>query len=479
MPRSKYLLAAALLLACVELRPPPSFAGDPASSATEPAAAGETKPAKVDADRFGVGWLERDGVFESYNERVRFRRPPGWELLDDDVVALAHPGAGSGLYDPEADIAIYFILERHVEQPQDSDRGLRREITLAWLLGLGASSPEPAMTATFAGTQLVFDAVSGGRNGDEYLYAVHFVEDDALQIVVSYPRAGDREQLRERIRGALVQVELMTRSEAEAVRAELAHGPDTQNHVGQTWSLRRGVYRHFAHDLVWTSPGRDWVIHVGRVAERFGENATLVLQNRMEGLVAQLSVYDDPQIAEADGAAWHEAAVASFVANGANLALIDAVLLETRVGAGLVEAGMDLPRWVDLRLGYSVEVPPGYRLGAAQRLGVDEDIEVRLWGTADGRAAFGLLTQAWASTGWTKEDLVADNEAFFVDLWGPPANARAGSLDGEGGRRLHWAGSRPRDLLIVNRDHTVYMLMVEGNDPELFERARESFAFVD
>lgn len=529
IPRSELLLAA-LLLACVELRPP-SSAGDLAASTIDPATTGESKPAKVDADRFGVGWLERDGVFESYNERVRFRRPPGWELLVDDVVVLGQPGAGSGLYDPEADIAIYFILERHVELPHDSYRALRRETALA---RSGASSPEPPMTATFANTQLVFDAVSGGTNDEEYLYAVHFVEGDALQIVVSYPRAGDREQLRERIRSALAQVEWMTRSEVEAIRAELARGPDTQNYIGPTWSLRRGVYRDFARDIQWTSPSRDWVIFAGRLAEGFGANTTLIVQNRMARLVGRLSLYDDPRIAESDGAAWHEASVATFVDQGvelvgerrrlmiggaealvqtlaievsgerawhvlattkhgsvglawlisgpvpqveANLALIEAVLLETHVSAGLVETGMDGSRWVDLRLGYSVEVPPDYQLG--QSIDVDKGSEVTQWGTADGSAAFGVQTQAWASTGWTNAELVAENEAFFIDLWGASSDARAGSLDGEDGRHLRWDGSRTKNLLIVNRDHTVYMLIVEGDDPELFERVRESFAFVD
>lgn len=52
------------------------------------------------------------------------------------------------------------------------------------------------------------------------------------------------------------------------------------------------------------------------------------------------------------------------------------------------------------------------------------------------------------------------------------------SLDGEPGEHLHWTSPLP-DILIVSRDFTMYMLMVQTDDPELLERTRESFAFVD
>lgn len=76
--------------------------------------------------------------------------------------------------------------------PQQRYRELRREATFGTF---GAREPASPMTATFANVELVFEAASRESRADEYLHAVHFVDGDALQIVVNYPQASDRERI--------------------------------------------------------------------------------------------------------------------------------------------------------------------------------------------------------------------------------------------------------------------------------------------
>ncbi|HVI02974.1 MAG TPA: hypothetical protein VM869_29955 [Enhygromyxa sp.] len=529
--RASWLAAFACTFACVDVRPPASWAEPAEQPDPQASAAAEAAHARVDADAFGVGWLERDGVFSSYSERVRVRRLPGWSLLVDDLVTLGLPDAGSGIYHAELDLAIFFILDRHVDESPEAYRALRLERTLGFYK---PELPEPPMTATFAGRELSFDALSGGPLDMSYLFAAHFVDaDQALQIVAWHPRTGDREALREHIREALAQVELMSADEVEAVRAELARGPDVQNQVGATWSLRRGVFREFDRDFVWTSPSRDWVVHAGRLADRYEHGATLVLRNRMERLVGALKVYADPRLRERDGVEFHEFVLGEMIEAGASLegprrrltigpgealvqtvtlkvsglsasyelatikhgaialvwfiggperhaaasrASIDAVIVNTRVEAGLVDARTDGSRFRDLRLGYSLELPPGYRRKLREHSELDPRIETAAWGTDDGAPTITVITLAWAASGDTREEVLELSKRYFVEQLGPPTQTRSATLDGERGEHLHWDAG---DVLIVSRDWTMVALLVDSGTTELFERVRESFAFVD
>jgi hypothetical protein len=306
---------------------------------------------------------------------------------------------------------------------------------------------------------------------------------------------------------------------------------DADNAISDDRVVRRGVYRNFEHDLEWTDPSRSWSIYPG------GGQAEIVLaiEDHAE-LYGELMIYVEPSLLEVDGLAWHEGmltlltepeflmprrtialgsveglldrvrseadgqamvtqlltyryrdeAVAWVVAGVeatalANLERIDAVTEGLRVGVGLEREHVDANRYVDNLAGYAIAPPLGpsattYEpaLGAWSR--------ERRWTVKAGSVVVTVVH--WQgdaeALGPALAELATDVQTRAGLLERTPARTEAIELAGAAGHHRIWASNHSRDdLVIVNRDRTLYALHVRSEEPGLLERCLAGFSFVD
>lgn len=525
LPWVRSLVLAFIGLACVDLRPP--------GPGAQPISGGEAAPAPtIEGNEFGVGWVLHDDVLESYSDRVRIQLGPGWEPMADDRIAQELPLAGIGLQHVEDGVAIAVTFEAHIGGMSDRVYHAYRFEKL-WS-GQELTARHPAMKASFAdGHRLTLDGGSGDKP-NEFVNGVRLVGEGGLELVAWYPRDGDRERLRERVREGIAAISVLAPAEVDSLRSALRDRPDRQSAVGVEWSLRRGLYRDFVRDFTWTVPAGGWNVYTGSIASEIGP-WVIVAQNRDAGLVAYLNINEDPRVAELDEEQWHSGLAYDaptqqlelvgerrrisvgpidalvqrvvrindgrrtlfdhasikhgslamwWIVGGAEELvmrddkLLESVLANTRVGAGLVEVRTEGDRFIDERWGYAMKVPAD----AIHRESTILDyLDAATWSSEQGSVV--LYVYDWS--GGRRADIPVEalaqgvHEAFPTFEFGEPRVSTI-ELAGEQARHSSWVmGNYQCDLVSLIRDRTFYQFAVVGPGSQPFERVRDSFVLLD
>jgi hypothetical protein len=524
LPWARSLVLAFVALACVDLRPP--------GPGAQPVSGGVVDPAPtIEGDEFGVGWVRRDGVLESYADRVRIQLGPGWEPMTDDRIAQELPLAGVGLEHVEDGVGIAVTFVAHIHGMTERDYHAHRfgELWSAQQL----TDRHPAMTASFAdGHSLTLDSGSGER-ANEFVDGVRLAGEGGLELVAWYPRDGDRERLRERVREGIAAIELLSPAEVDSLRSALRDRPDRQSAVGVEWSLRRGLYRDFVRDFTWAVPA-GWNVYTGSIASKIGPWA-IVAQNRDAGLIAYLNINEDPRVPGLDEEQWHSglAELAQidqlelvgerrriavgpvdalvqrvvrindgkrflfdhasikhgslamwWIVGGAEElvarddTLLETVVANTRVDAGLVEIRTEGDRLIDERWGYALQVPADAIRRESTML---EYLEASSWSSEQGSIVLYVYDWSGSRRDAIPVELFARvvQESFPAFEFGEPRVSTI-ELAGEQARHSSWVmGDYQCDVVSLTRDRNFYQFAVVGQGSQPFERVRDSFALLD
>ncbi len=130
---------------------------------------------------------------------------------------------------------------------------------------------------------------NAGQPSFEYLHGVFFEGNRAIQVLAWYLTSLETKAAKI-LPAAFASIRFLADEENAALRAEMSQGPDNQNRVGTDFSLRRGVYRDFAHGLVWHKPAGFWRIAVGQQARTSNKAASLFIEEAALGIFGLLII---------------------------------------------------------------------------------------------------------------------------------------------------------------------------------------------
>lgn len=487
------------------------------------------KVSAVVADQLGVGWRIAGGVFESAANRVRIDPPDGWRLMVGDELAHINASAEVGLTSTEVDAYVMILSEPIADANHAAYAAARRTETVGDAEPIGA--PQKTQIAG-SDIELVRVRIEEGITV-ELTHGTFFARGRAYQ-VLAWHAAGLRERAEPLMKRAFAAIELLDDAGVARVDAALAGARDGQNSVGPGHSLRGGVYRDFTHHLRWRRPPGHWRIAVGQEARADDELALLVAEDLGRGVHTQLLV--EPA-AGWEGAAYHEASVAGFKAQGWTLersgtstlagepARFSELRIETEdapvrylvTTAVIGDLGVQVPVW-------SVEVAwPGTKAAQAVTAAVERHpgpaIEMEGAAVRDQRLGFEMkLPVSWrrreitpdplrpigALHEWKRgrseilvlavytfdkkdedwmldlvEQTVRDRGSDFAN--GSPESSQA-TVDGRPARQVTWDGWRGRaDVFLLQRDATLYGVVAVDPDGDegVTETARAAFSLLE
>jgi hypothetical protein len=480
----------------------------------------------LEIDETGPGWRVHAGEHVSVDSGLRVRAGAGWTLLVEDEVPFLSRPSQVGLRHADSDLTLIFDhdpwLEGDLARLTDTVReGLRS----ALLLG------EVARTHTleFAGTTIDVE-VMPGTDGYEYVLAL-LARRGSVTLLGRYP-VGERDGAEDSIREALAGVELLTDAELEQLRTTLVQGPDADNEISDNWVVRRGVYRNFEHDVEWTDPSRSWSIEPRDEPDQVG----LAIADR-RALYGLLSIHVGSTVSSLDAGGWHAAMLArlddapefleprrsvalghipglvdrvryefdgqsvvtllltyrhrnegvTWVVTGAEARAlsererVDAVVEGLRVGIGLEREQVDAERHVDTLAGYAFAPPPGPS-STTRKLELGAWSSERRWAVEGGSVVVTVVHWQGDANALAPAlaELATDVQSRAGLLERPPTKTEAIELAGAPGHHRTWASKRSRDdLVIVNRDRTLYALHVRADGAALLKRCLAGFSFVD
>lgn len=263
--------------------------------------------AAVTKDVTGIGWRVKDGVFESATAGVRVRPPKGWRLVVGGELGEMNSDAlvGMARSAPEA----YAVL---IAEPlHDVDPSVQAASFMADFARDKQQAGEPVAIRTGLRSEPVrLHRYRTSSPALEFWYSAVPINGRAYQLLAwSLSRASSR--VGGGIKAALSTIELLPAQQQAKLARELAAGPDRQNLVLASESLRRGTYRNFDLGLRWQAPAGFWRIEIGNAARQRNADALLFATEEWTGVNTMLIA----EKVEADLASYHQTVASMLKAN--------------------------------------------------------------------------------------------------------------------------------------------------------------------
>jgi len=206
-------------------------------------------------DSRGVGWRVRDGRFESVPDRFAARGGGEWGVVAGTDLIQYNPEATVVLVHEETNTSIMLVTEYvHASDATAVAQATQRRL----LASTGGVLPGESLLLSVDGRGIRFDAVDvpSAVPHDGY-HAVHIEGDRLHQLMVVVPQVA-RARARQALPDGLSRLELLDPDQVRALAAELAAEPDPETRVGESFSLRRGRFRHYGLGLEWVKPAGYW-----------------------------------------------------------------------------------------------------------------------------------------------------------------------------------------------------------------------------
>lgn len=238
----------------------------------------------VTHDTQGPGWRVRDGVFLSAVHQLRIKPPAGWRVAVGTELRNMNADAEVALVASNPELYITVLAESSSARAEE-EKALQRLTRDNVEQAFEKTRRGESMELEIAGVKRTFDRTIVEEPPFEFLTTSFLHQGEWVQIQAWYVSTlADADKAR--IRDGLSALEFLAQAEADKARAELAQAPDTQNAVGASYSLRRGLYRDFEHKWTWRAPKAGfWRIEVGQEARSMQADA------RMSAEEAGTSIY--------------------------------------------------------------------------------------------------------------------------------------------------------------------------------------------
>jgi hypothetical protein len=343
-------------------------------------------------DTSGVGWRVQNGVFESASYRLRVKPAGSFRLAIGTELSQMNNSAEVGLVANREGVYLILIFERAagVDPAAFADK-LQRDT----MKNIGSTESLGSARGSLMGRPLEFIRFrTTGAPKLEYWHAVRFEGDQCMQVLV-WSMAGQSERMEKLVPEALDCIQAISAEEAAALQAQLDAGPDAQNQIGATFSLRRGTYLDFENRLQWKKPRGNWRILVGEDARRLNPVASLYFEEPSLGLFGL--VVGEPSLGNT-AESYHAAVAQSLF--GDRRAKVEPIQLG-RVSGRMQEDTLERD---GIRLRYRV----------ASAVSGDRAYQIHVWGMPDNVAA-------------AKEQAKAVLEGFALDPEGLSPVERSGA----------------------------------------------------
>ncbi len=236
-------------------------------------------------DTNGVGWRMLGGVFESAALRMAAEPRGDWRVVVGAELMGMSSSAEVGLVHTNPEIYVIVIAE----PVAGADRKAFRQSMLDDAK-LGATEAAPKTLSVMGGEREFLDLHTEETLPLDWLYGVFFVDDFCFQVRTWHTSRISKEEAGEYIRDGLAGLRVLESEDLARLERDLDAMPDSQNRVGTTYSLRRGIYRDFASNLTWTKPEGYWRVLVGEEARAENEDATLHLEEPALGIFGLLII---------------------------------------------------------------------------------------------------------------------------------------------------------------------------------------------
>ncbi|HVG93273.1 MAG TPA: hypothetical protein VND21_02410 [Planctomycetota bacterium] len=457
----------------------------------------------------GVGWRIQDGVYQDPVNGLEWAPPPGWRLAVGTELSTMSDSACVGLVcgDPDAYVTVTSEAAQGVDAKGLADL-LRSQVT-------SSNSPVGKPSSLIVGGRDF--SMQTVRIPAQLPFLLHHgVRVDAGRAVqvLWWSAEGLAERARPRVLEAVKSLRFLDAARREALAAQLRGGPDPQEQVGPGYALRSGVYRDFQRGFTWTKPPGYWVATSGQEARAINEDAILHVSDASTGVEG---IVTEDEFGSSDPKALHAALVQVLEPVGAvpepsTILLPGATALSTEVrtgaGAGALRhvvtsvvrgmkvfqarfSGLDgnvaaaraqvaaalrgfafpgaVPEverrdgdFVDHRLGFRLRKPPGegWRLGNATAPALRPLGSMVLFSRADAT----VLAGGVHAHGVQMDDRLLRDLAMQVlrrEVKGAPEPTEsADTVAGLPAKRLEAGGNSPMVAWILQRRHTIYILVV-------------------
>ncbi|MFO7565869.1 MAG: hypothetical protein R6X02_24720 [Enhygromyxa sp.] len=480
------------------------------------------------SDSRGIGWRVVDGVYESAISGIRVRPGENLRLVVGGELQLISDDAEVGL---RGDDGLQVTFVPHGPRAGRSlDDLWRHELALRASMSLVPAEPRQLELDFLGSTR----PIASWEQPPSQYYLGMFSTRTTVMWLIAWSAPGqelsDHEQLT-RVAGLVTELD---EHERAALEVELAALPDPQREVGASWSLNGARYLDFELGLIWSKPApplgeRVWEFITGPRVRPWADGAEVVLVDRRGQ--GEVSLWRVPGVGSLDEPQWHEAIRARWPAvaggqaetleiDGATLQLFhgrgayqgsDApatvavlrqgdesleflvnnldpdpeqharlarqALAALRLDPSLAPIATEGPRWIDRRMGVSLEPPAGWVLDSKTPAGFEEIGQGTTWKPAQGRAKLSLLSVYLRDLGQEPEWLLDFFEQDVRERYGKTLDdapkRRTLEVDGRRARRLCWFQGLSQCFVVVDDGQVVHVFSFEDmSDSRVLDSVR-------
>jgi hypothetical protein len=259
------------------------------------------------ADAHGVGWRVRDGVFRSAITHVEVSPPDSLRLIvGPELRSSMDADAELGFAGPAT---FYAVIQ---PQPWTSATLADARARQAEFVADEYPDSHEHIEFELAGERVPVDSWIEGPV--RYSMALLEFGGARLALLAWWPPAFD-EIHRPRLLELGAGLRGLDAAEREALEAELAGLPDSEQAVGPSWRIGGGRYLDFAHSLRWAKPSIPgapelWTFVTGAEAAEWDDDAEVALVDRRTGRSA--GVVHFPGAGSVDDETWRRTATGTW-----------------------------------------------------------------------------------------------------------------------------------------------------------------------
>ncbi len=491
---------------------------------------------RVDTD--GVGWRLKGGVFESAVSGLRVTPTEGWRAVVGAEARRINADAEVVMVNNSPE-AYFFVLPELIGSA--SPEVYRADRLAQNITAMKGEIKQETYPGKILGEEVQMTQLSSSDFPWVFQVGVGFHDGWAVQATGWYSSSFGEEG-KKAIHTAIGNVTRMSAADVAKLREELLAQPDQQNQVGANHSLRGGVYEDYEHGVRWTKPLGFWEVYAGHAARDVNPIAQLYARYQNSSAHMLLVAEDLPPGTSA--AEYHSAAF-SGVSKNLNLkAKKRAVRATIGSGAALLSdgmteaAGIELyyrvitavqgshglqlhlwgpaagisqhekalsevakklelldtltptshkgDRFIEHRLGYSLDLPSQYRYVDATPAEIAGIGSFATWGV-DGKDWVGILALCMIEEGqdeeWSLDFMEGRIKESYAQLLGDKSAARSEEdLFGLRARHLVWTSPGVHlDAYLFRRGKTIFALMATDADQgtDMIGLAKRGFSFLN
>lgn len=250
-----------------------SAAGAPSSSAAAivaTAAPGALAPPAA-ADRIGVGYRVRGGVFESAISGLQVTPPAGFTVLGrEEWISPGLTGPEVIIHNADESLQVYI----------DNVPAMQPAATLGLLRHIARSGSQLVASTTASQETWSLEVLGEPRTFETIVSPDRVVRDaffgfEGRAYVVSIQHAPNLQSVKTATAAILSGIHSLPAAARLALRKQLQDSPDAQGLVGAQSSTRGRRFRHFGHGVGWTAPAGLWRLLSDQALQPTGQTTFL------------------------------------------------------------------------------------------------------------------------------------------------------------------------------------------------------------